>query len=337
MRITWFVEGALEEREGRLTSTLASVRYRVLSPAQALSEHGQQVRIVRYEAGQALDVLEPVLCVDVVVISKVLSAWNLELVERARAAGAKLVFDLCDDHFATDRLAPTYFSLCERADRIVCSTDEMAVVTRQRTGREVLVIEDPYEAPVGEIRFAPSADRLRLLWFGHPTNFDTLGTMIPRLAILAQELPLELHVVSDPAGTGIVSALAEVERQSNGRLRTRFTQWSEEATWQALADADLVVVPSSTGHRKQVKSPNRVIEALRGGRFVAAYPVPSYRQFAEFAWLGEDVVQGIRWALRHPAEVRERIRRGQQYIEAKFSPAAIASKWDAALSVAVEV
>lgn len=337
MRITWFVEGALEQRDGQLTSSLASVRYRVLSPAQSLARHGHQVRIVRYDASQSLDVLEPVLHVDAVVISKVLSAWNLELVERARRGGARVVFDLCDDHFRNARLAPTYFGLCERADRIVCSTTEMAAVTKQHTGRDVAVIEDPFEAPAGEARFAPPADRLRLLWFGHPTNFDTLGSMIPRLARLAEESPLELHVVSDPAGTGIVAALSQVEQQTAARLKTRFTPWSAEATWQAMADADLVVVPSGPDQRKQVKSPNRVIESIRGGRFVTAYPVPSYRQFAEYAWLGEDVSQGVRWALRHPEQVRERIRRGQDYIAARFSPDAIASKWDAALSLAVEV
>lgn len=336
MHITWIVDSHIEQVGDRYSSPTASVRYRVLTPAEALVDYGHQIKIVRNDPKLPPERFDPLLRTDAVVISKVLSPWNLELAWRAKSLGARVLFDLCDDHFDTPQLAETYFRLCEAADAIVASTPEMAAVIRQHTGREASIVEDPYEAPAGEPTFAPQADCLRLLWFGHPTNFDTLADLLPKLETLARQLPMHLHVVSNPAGTNIEQYLDDLNRRGDRGLQGSFSRWSPEVTWQAMRECDLVVVPSRSDHRKRVKSPNRVIEPLRTGRFVTAYPVPSYRQFADFAWLGEDVTQGIRWAVDHADEVRDRIRRGQGYIASHFSPAAVARKWDAVVTQTVE-
>src|SRR5207237_1412189 len=46
-----------------------------------------------------------------------------------------------------------------------------------------------------------------------------------------------------------------------------------------------------------------------------------------FAWIGEDLCAGLRWAMAHPQEVLERIARGQEYVDQKHSPQAIARFW----------
>ena len=78
---------------------------------------------------------------------------------------------------------------------------------------------------------------------------------------------------------------------------------------------------------KQAKSPNRLVAGLHGGRFVVAHPLPPYAPYGEFAWLGEDLCQGIDWAIRHPREVVERIARGQAFIDERHSPEAVARFW----------
>jgi hypothetical protein len=91
-------------------------------------------------------------------------------------------------------------------------------------------------------------------------------------------------------------------------------------------------VPADPGLRKTaVKSPNRVTEVLRAGRLPIAYPIPAYIEFADYGWIGEDIVTGIVWAMQHRSDVRVRIKAGQNYVERNFSPAAIGAQWLAAL------
>jgi hypothetical protein len=212
----------------------------------------------------------------------------------------------------------------------------MAEIIRERTGRVAIVIDDPFEGPSGEPRFSPCRERLRLAWFGHPVNFDTIVAMMPGLAGLSQEQPLTLHVVSAAGAGNIEGFLADVERLHGPGLCTRFTPWSPDATWQALSECDLVVVPSLPDVKKLVKSPNRVVEPLRAGRFVIAYPLPSYKELRDFVWLGDDMASGITWAVANKAAVLERIKAGQEYINGRFAPRAVALRWSAVLEQLVE-
>jgi hypothetical protein len=111
-------------------------------------------------------------------------------------------------------------------------------------------------------------------------------------------------------------------------LRTRFVPWSLEAVDSALLACDLVLIPVELGNpRKLAKSPNRLTQALHGGRFAVASPLPAYQPYAEFCYLGADLCQGIRWAIGHPAEILQRIRRGQAYLDRHHSLEVVARFW----------
>jgi hypothetical protein len=336
MRITWLISSAVSLIAGRWYSPLASLRYRVLSPARHLQDEGHQNQFLRLDQQPDRDEVARLLRADVVVVSKVLARGSVELAEQAMKLGARVVVDLCDDHFDTKELGQAYQTLCRMAHRVVASTAAMAHVIGRRTGVQPTIIDDPYEGPPGQPRFEPTNDAARLLWFGHPVNFDTLADMVPGLGALARRLRLALHVVSDPSNNGIRAFVEQVNRQHGPGLTARFTVWSPEATWQALADCDLVVVPSLPAAKKQVKSPNRVVEPLRAGRFVVAYPLPSYAELGDYVWLGENMAAGVEWALTNQAEVRRRIEAGQAYVERRFDPLAIGRVWEAVLLQTVE-
>jgi glycosyltransferase involved in cell wall biosynthesis len=110
-----------------------------------------------------------------------------------------------------------------------------------------------------------------------------------------------------------------------------FEAWSPETTQRALQECDLAVIPSDLNLRRMtVKSANRVMEILRAGRFAVAHAIPSYLEFSAHAWIGEDIIDGIKWAMAHPNEVRARIRAGQDYVENNFSPQALGRQWQSA-------
>jgi glycosyltransferase involved in cell wall biosynthesis len=82
------------------------------------------------------------------------------------------------------------------------------------------------------------------------------------------------------------------------------------------------------------KSANRIVEALWAGRFVVAHPIPSYLEFADYAWLGADLAEGISWVMRNQESIAGRIRAAQDRIAAAYSPDSIAAQWERILEMA---
>jgi len=71
----------------------------------------------------------------------------------------------------------------------------------------------------------------------------------------------------------------------------------------------------------------RLSAALHAGRFPVCHPSPYYGALGEFAWVGDDLAEGIRWALSHPEEVLARLDRAQDYVGRVHAPAAVARGW----------
>jgi hypothetical protein len=330
MHVTWIVSGKIERNpDGTLSSSMASIRYRVLPAADHLAKQGHRIDII--QAGLPADApsLRGPLGADVVIISKGLFHECTAFVERAQRSGARVIFDVCDDHFDSP-FRDNYFTLCRVADDIVASTPAMAQVIGNRAGRRAKIIGDPFEAPHGEPRFEPR-DRLKLLWFGHPTNFDTLMATASSMIEFSRRFPTQLTVVSNDTAN-IRQTLRNADRRHSPHLTVRFLEWSAETTWRALAECDATVIPSLPTESKQVKSPNRLVESLRRGRFVAAYPLPAYQSFADYCWLSEQVTEGLQWALANPRSAVARIAAGQAFIVKECSPQRIVAQWETAIS-----
>jgi uncharacterized Rossmann fold enzyme len=158
---------------------------------------------------------------------------------RAKARGAWVVVDFCDDHF--DWLH--YQEALRLADAVTCSTNEMARRIKE-LGRDATVIADPYEFP----KMPPHYAGINLLWFGHHVNRDSLQRILPDL----EGYPL--RVVSNFEGA---------------------IPWSKETMLEEFARADIVVIPTTASY----KSANRAIEAIRQGCFVVAEPHPALEGF----------------------------------------------------------
>jgi SAM-dependent methyltransferase len=328
MRVAWLNEAAVgKDATGKVTGGLASVRYRCVIPHEALKPHGVESfllgRIDKADESafsQAMDKVRP----DVAVIGKVFSARVLEQVPLLKQRGIKVVADFCDNHFAKPDTGPVHRALIEAADAVVAATPMMAAAITAATGKSSALIPDPYEGPYGAPRFEPGP-RLKLLWFGGRTNIDTIGPALPALDKLGAAHPLSLTIFTDPAPQ--LDQMIETARGLFRNIAVTFLPWSLEGQWQAIADCDAVIIPSLDNETKNVKGPNRLIEAVRGGRPVAAYPLPSYQAFAEACWLDPDVAAGLKAMLAEPGGVAARIVKGQKLVDELHGPAVIAEKW----------
>ena len=155
-----------------------------------------------------------------------------ELMEmaRAKARGAWVIVDFCDDHFDWVH----YKEALRLADAVTCPTETMAKIIKEH-GRDATVIGDPYEYPEAK----PHYNGLNLLWYGHAVNKHSLERILPDLE------GYNLRVVSNFGG-----AIA----------------WSHETMLKEFARADIVLMPATA----EYKSPNRTIEAIRQGCFVVS-------------------------------------------------------------------
>jgi hypothetical protein len=246
---------------------LASSRYRALIPTRELAKLG-------IGAGH-----------EWVVMNK--HGWNWE---EQTAGFEKACYDVCDDHFS-DGKAEHYIGGCLKADLIVCNSAELQRIIWDKTGKDAVVIPDPYEQP----EKAPRVHD-QLLWYGHASNLRDLHPWFGKLP--------NLEIITNAEG---------------------FTAWTPETMDAAFDRAGLVIIPTG---KSMAKSGNRAIEALRRGIYPIAGYLPAYADLG--IYIG-DIGDGVKWALSHQDEVMRRIKASQAYIRSEYSPKRIARLWKAAL------
>jgi glycosyltransferase involved in cell wall biosynthesis len=356
MKVCWLIRVPIVERDGRGYSPLAGVRMRTIVPAEELRRGGHDAFILQLPDSGLLDdaALAALESCDAVFFGPLLPAPDqsiddsaavvFALLERLQKRGIKTLADIHDDHFEMPGRIAYFTGLVQKADAVFVNSEAMAKLVAGYTERPLKVVGDPYEGLHGEARFDPAAGshwvdrllpwrarRLQLAWFGHQSNLQSIYDLAKTIAEAGLRWPVEISLVSRD-GFGAREFCEIFSHHHGRRCRVKFVAWSPESMQRALNDCDLAVIPADVKLRKTaVKSANRVVETLRAGRLAVAYPIPSYLEFADHAWIGEDMIDGIKWAMQHRDEVRARIRSGQDYVEQKFSPQAVGGQWQNAL------
>ena len=100
--------------------------------------------------------------------------------------------------------------------------------------------------------------------------------------------------------------------------------WSRERQLEMLGECSCVLIPTG---KSMAKSANRLIEAVRNGRFVVAGEMPAHEEFKKFMWIGKNLDDGIQWLYSNPSEALQRIRDCQAYIIDRYSPLTISKLW----------
>jgi hypothetical protein len=201
----------------------------------------------------------------------------------------KIVFDVCDDHFDSEH-GPYYRRHIAMADAVTCNSEVMQQRIKEVTGRDAIIVGEPYESEERAPSIGPS-----LLWFGHRSNLHDLKRI--------------LHTLKEP-----------LKILSN---HPDFPKWTPESYREAIESPCIVIIPTG---KSLAKSENRMVEAIRNGKYVCAEHLPAYKAFSQFYPLG-DIPSNIEWALSNPEQAVERIQAAQSYIRDKYSPRSIAEQW----------
>ena len=223
---------------------------------------------------------------DILVASK--HGWSEEVTKGFR----KIVFDVCDDHFH-DHLEDHYRKWCIKADMLTCNSLEMQDLLKTETGRDAVIVHDPYEQPLRE----PKCSRPPL-WFGIGANFGDIFPYIPKVP--------DLIVVSNLQHPKVIV-------------------WTPEVMDRMYNRAGIVLIPVG----KKTKSANRAVDSIRRGLYPCTGKMTAYDELG----LGsEDILAEMESRLSEPEKTKQRIRDLQDLVEFRFSPHTIAEQWIKALS-----
>jgi hypothetical protein len=333
----------------RLFAPLASTRLRVLIPAAELARRVPVllVPLARFIADPSLRdlgapraiVVSKLSTASVVSMQRELSAM-LDSIADGRCPGPVFA-DLSDDYaaladaFRAPFLAEYQRRLAELCTLVVpCGALRDAVARVSRRGVEV--IEDPYETVAAQPVRTRSTGTLALCWFGNlgAPNVQGLSQALVALARDSGDIPCRLELVAGEPSRQMGMEIAAAVASANPKWSVGYSGWSPDAAVEAIARSDFVVLPQEHGTPwGRVKSHNRLVETIRGGRLAIASPIPSYLELADYAWVGEPLGAGLRWALQHPDDATRRVVRGQAYVAERFSPEAIGAKWARALGI----
>jgi len=244
-----------------------------------------------------------------------------------KRSGCPLVVDVSDNPFEKRPPVPEFYAAAlKMCDAVVVNSERMAETIAPRTPHRVTVIEDAVLGEMQNPEFAPR-ERLELLWFGHPTNLDYLEACFEGIARFSRGRRCRLTIVT-AGGNEAARWTHEIPARFADAFETQFIPWSLEVMPVAFRNCDLVLIPSDPADPfKAGASANRIAESLNAGRFPIASPLQSYLQFADAAWLGQDLVQGIEWAPANPGEVVERIQRGRAIVTERFTASAVGRRW----------
>ena len=329
-------------------TSLASIRYRLTMPLEALQARG--VPIERYDPAR-----DPA-SYRAIIFSKSQSAEALAIARAARTAGRVVIYDLCDNLFAAraigrasaarvDRVAAMLrlathltFSTATLAEQIRAAVD--GLMAPVRVIPDVIDAEPATPAGPSAARAAARLDRflarhpdaLHCIWFGkslgRAAGYVHLARAIAELERFAQRHPVTITVQSN-------DRLGYWRARSRWRVPACYVPWSLSTADAVIARHRVALIPVEINDYTAGKSINRPATALRNGLGVVADPIDSYRELAPFITLG-NWQDGLDAYARWNGETAARIEQGARQIAARYGVEAIADRWQATLSAARE-
>lgn len=350
MHIVWVVDGVEGSEEQGYRSRLASNRYRAILPAQAMREKGHRVTFVSAKDWR----WQPENAPDVVVVGKLLAGRDaaryrdvseqvLKQVGAAVQAGTPVIADFNDDHFDHPQMGGYWRQLARLATVCVAGSDAMAQLLARHTQRPTRVVGDPIASPPGEPRVFRAAtglqrlvsrllpgsgqQRLKLVWYGNTVNWPAMQRWAQELAPLSQTQPFVLWLVTSPT-EAVQSFVRDFNARHAPAALAELIEWDEQTQWDVVRDADIVLLPSDPSDpKKNVKTSNRLVDALHAGRFVVASPLPAYQEFSETVALTEAPISALFNMIERPDEILERISQGQKIVKKELSKESIGARW----------
>lgn len=279
--------------------------------------------------------------------------------ELRKRHGSRILFDICDNHFHTDRCTLSFERRVDAlrrtismSDHVIASSKYLASVIQERTdsGRNISVVGDAVEnvntsvgkRPGGlvatwrlnkvqrELSKVGVEKRRRIVWFGNHGSPNVSGglsdleTIREHLELADSKSPLHLTVVSN-------NRRKYNQIFDRWQISTSYLEWNKQTFSAALALHNVCVIPIQRNPFTLAKTNNRVATALIHGLRVIADPIPSYLELSPFITLG-CWNAGLENELSGREDPDQRIDAGRAWCVEHYSIESICRDWISILS-----
>ena len=267
---------------------------------------------------------------DIVILSKAIEIKDFMYL---KDMGIKFIFDICDNKWrmGKDRQKNTALmnAGCLHANLITTTCGQLKQKIYEETGKDALIIDDPYERAIEEPTFKPHEKNLNICYFGGRKSFWLVNweEVIAGLNYICGRLGLEYTLNCITQKHLLASKKITHHYYPDGPVI--MYEWNYELQKDLVKKSDFVLlpVPNENPLVFSYKSPNRVIDSIAQGKYViSTNGVISYEQFGDFIGLGS-LQKNIKWAIQNPKGVISKIKEGQKYIKKYHSPEVIAKQW----------
>ena len=229
--------------------------------------------------------------------------------------------------------------LLERADAVVCSTDEQAE-SIARHNANVHPILDLH----GELECVPPAihatEGLDIVWEGLNATLPAVRSVLPALRAMAGRVDVRLHLVTDVVAPRYMNRFLVSRTEdviSDWGVDVRLHQWSLDTLTEVTGSCDIAIVPVDLMDPMAVGKPeNRMRIFWRLGLPVVASASPANVRAASLAGLGDRVLCSTADDRRRileslharPEDRLAMATAGQETALTAYSEESLAQRWD---------
>jgi glycosyltransferase involved in cell wall biosynthesis len=308
----------------------ASSRLRAFLPCHYLQKHGWSCEIFNPKNVDSYDL---------VIFQKAYEEEDLQLANRLKQCKKKVIFDLCDNHFAYSKSDPSHSNRIARLSAIINIADTVSVSTVELSKliehHSVKVIDDAIDIPPIKFKdqsiyklkevLSGKSRTLKIVWFGNsgledpPFGLIDLVNVIPFLETLTQDYSISLSIISNSKD------LAD-HYVGKPTFPVFYYRWKYESFASIFSLHDICILPINLNPFTICKTNNRVVLSLMLGVPVIADKIPSYSEFENFVMFSDWKNNLMRYAL--DSELRKQhILQGQKYIKKKYTQEHSVKQW----------
>jgi hypothetical protein len=297
-------------------SHLASMRLRAAVAADALKRRGDSVTFGEH--------LPPSL--DVLVVPKIgadgidaRSRKWIELIDKAKSRGAKIVVDYTDHHLGfISPMSSFYTEVIIRGDILAVPSISMKNNLPDVARQSAFVVPDAVEYDL--VKPKPTRNlKPVLLWFGHSSNLQFLVDFTSRFSLVKC---CELIISTNLDGLDWIKR----NHRALNLPKTELIPWSIRGLPELAARADLALLPTGVfDPRKSGASANRLLTALALGLPVLAQSLRSYELFKEYYTdIDNDDIYSV---IHEPSSQHCKVIAAQNRILTSFLSESIGKEW----------
>ncbi len=211
------------------------------------------------------------------------------------------------------------YKLFKKSDYVVVKTNYAKEIIRLNLGSNSHVIPDCLRFNGLEIPESFQND-LEILWFGAPTNHDTLLKGLNEIE--EKKIKINVNVVTIISDT----IIQELNDKNFQYIRIRLFPFSDKTLLNLALQSKAIIIPLINDHARHVKSSNRIIDSLNFGRFLIKSYTDANREFDKYCYVG-NIGEGIEWLRKNENESRNMIIEGQNYVQNNYSVESVSEIW----------